>query len=108
MYVKIETIASIVAIVISIGTIFYHGIVVKRDVEHLTIKSDKREERFNKINQSVINNEKEIHSLQSHVIFNKDKVNEINKYLTEINKRILESSEETRKLLLQKSIGLKE
>ena len=107
MNIRLETITSIVAIAISIGTIFYHGVVVKRDVEHLSLQNEKRGNIVNKIIDKVYKNEKEISLLQSHSKLNNNQMDEINKYLTEINKRIIESSEETRKLLLQKFVESK-
>lgn len=105
MPVKIETFASIIAIVISLGTIFYHGVVVKRDVEHLTVLSEKRENLVQANVEKINTHENEIHLLKSDIKFSNDKVEEINKQITELHKAVLESSQETRKLLIQTLVG---
>jgi len=107
MNIRLEIIASIVAIAISIGTIFYHGVVVKRDVEHLTSQNEKKGEVINKIIEKIHKNEKELSLLQSQVKLSTNQMDKTNNYLTEINKKMVESSEETRKFLLQKFVESK-
>ena len=101
MAVKVETIASIVAIILSIGTIFYHAVVVKRNVEILSIQSDKSEGNIQTVKNKIQINDKEIQLVKSELKFNKEKVNEINSKISEIQQVILESSQETRKLLIK-------
>jgi len=101
MPVKIETIASIVAIILSVGTIFYHAVVVKRNVEILTIQSDKSEGKIQIIKNKIQINDKEIQLVKSELKFNKEKVNEINTKLSEVHQVLLESSQETRKILIK-------
>ena len=98
---RIETIASIIAIVISIGTIFYHGVVVKRNVEILTIQISKIEDKFQVINHKIQINEKEIQLLKSKLLFHKEKVDEINTKISEVHEVLLKSSQETRKILIE-------
>ena len=59
MSLRIETIASLIAIFLSIGTIFYHGVIIKRNVEILTLQSDKRDEKIQNLKNIIKINEKE-------------------------------------------------
>ena len=122
---KIETIASLTAILISLGTIFYHAIVVKRDVEHLTIKLEKTEPELSKI----VENEKAVYKLIpaiehngrnvdkleakfekveqefSNIIknhhYNGKKLKNLDEEINKIQAYILESSQETKTYLLK-------
>jgi len=108
MNVKVETIASIIAIIISIGTIFYHAVVVKRNVEILSIQSDKSEgnfkdvnNNFKDVNNKIQINDKEIQLVKNEVKFYKERFNEIHSIISGIQQVILESNQETRKILIK-------
>jgi len=101
MPVKIETIASIVAIILSIGTIFYHLVIMKRNVEILSLQSEKKTEKIEVVKNKTLKNEKEIELIKSEIKFSKDRNMEINSKITEFQKILLQSSQETRKLLIQ-------
>ena len=101
MSFKIETIASAVAIVLSIGTIFYHVIIMKRNVEILSLQSEKKHQMIEIVKNKTQINEKEIELIKSELKFNNDRVKEINSKITEVQNSILKSSQETRHLLIK-------
>ena len=101
MTLKIETISSVVAIILSIGTIFYHVVIMKRNVEILTLQSEKKNERIEIVKNKIQINEKEIGLLKSEIKYSKDRVKEINSKITEVQNVLLKSSQETRELLIK-------
>ncbi len=114
MDVKIETIASITAVVFSLGTIFYHGVIVKRDVEHLTYETKKYGIDIKQygvdiksISEKASNNKHKIDSLSAKLDyyndFNKYKFDEADKAIEEADKAIEEAIEERMKLLSRDS-----
>ncbi len=101
MNIRIETIASVIALIISIGTIFYQAVSIKKDVEAITAS-------FNKNDQAIENGLKKIHDIEINLEklsinsehYNK-KLEEINIKITEIQKSILSSSERTNEVMMK-------
>jgi len=92
-------------VIISLGTIFYNGVIVKRDVEHLLIQGDKREIKIGSNTSKINENNKDISILKTEIVGNKKIIDEINRNITEINKQIISSSNETRQLLIKALSG---
>lgn len=101
MNIRIEILASVIALIVSIGTIFYQAVSIKKDVEVIT-------SAFNKNDQAIENGLKKIHDIEINFeklsinsdFYNK-KLEEINIKVTEIQKSILSSSEHTNEMLMK-------
>jgi len=77
MNLTIERIASIVAILMSLGAIFYPAVIVKRDVEILKIQSDNEKKRIEGVINKIQMIEKEIEVLKTKLTFINEKIDGI-------------------------------
>jgi len=92
--ISISTIASLTAIIISVGTVFYHAVIVKSNVDKLIIEQKKNSDLLTNHMKSII-------ELESKVNFFNEKSMNYNKHITEINSEIIKSSQDVQKLLFK-------
>ena len=100
MNIRIETIASVIAIIISIGTIFYQAVSIKKDVETITSTSNKNIQDIGDTLKKVHDIEINLGKLATSTDNYNKKLEEINIKVTEIQKSIQSSSEKIHEMLI--------
>ncbi|MCP4370652.1 MAG: hypothetical protein GY797_21450 [Deltaproteobacteria bacterium] len=94
--IRWEAIAAAVAIIFSLGSIFYYIVSIEKDVERISIDTVHQEEKILMINNNIGKNKDHIRIVDKNVSV---RIAEIDSKVTAIQRHISGSSEDIRKLL---------